>query len=162
MATDNIRYWDADCFIGWLAQESDKVDECQGVIRAGEAGEVRIVTSSLTLAEVIKLKRRTPLPSERQQEITAFFEHQYIIVRQLDRRTAERARDLIWNHNLDPKDAIHVATALQGHIARMDTFDNDLIKRSGKVGGNPPLVIGRPDVPEQLAMPTDPADQDDE
>ncbi len=145
------RYWDSDCFIGWLAEEPDKVDECRGVLRVAEAGDLQIITSSLTLTEVIKLKGRTTLPIEKEPEIRAFFEHQYIVVRQLNRRTAERARELIWRSGLDPKDSVHVATALAGNIPRMDTFDTELIKRSGTIG-DPPLIIGRPDKPEQMTL----------
>src|SRR5438128_11081236 len=111
-----VRYWDSGAFLGWLAIEPDKVDECRGVIKAAEEGNLRIVTSSLTLVEVIKLKSHAPMPHDRGPEIQRFFQHSWIIVRQLDRVTAERARDLIWQHGFDPKDATHVATALQARV----------------------------------------------
>jgi predicted nucleic acid-binding protein len=44
---------------------------------------------------------------------------------------------------LRPKDSIHVATAVRSKVDSMDTFDDALIKLSGKIG-NPPLVIQRP------------------
>lgn len=146
-----LRYWDSNAFLGWLAHEADKVDECRGVIRAAEAGQLRIVTSSLTLTEVIKLKSHAPLPPEKEPLIRDFFRHQYIVVRQLDRFTAEYARDLIWRHGFAPKDSIHVATAVMARVPHLDTFDGDLIAKSGQIG-DPPLIIGRPDVPEQLTM----------
>lgn len=148
---DPLRYWDSDAFIGWLAGEPDKVHECRGVIRAAEKGELRIVTSSLTLTEVIKLKRKPALGREHEQTINEFFKHEWIVVRQLDRFTAEYARELVWEHNFDPKDSIHVATAVRAGIPHLDTFDAKLIKRSGKIG-DPPIIIGRPDVPEQLSL----------
>jgi len=146
-----LRYWDSCAFLGWLANEADKVDECRGVIRAAEDGNLRLVTSSLTLTEVIKLKSQTPLPPDKEPEIRAFFMHDWIVVRQLDRRTAEYARELIWQHTFDPKDAVHVATAVLARVPHFDTFDGDLIKRSGHIG-DPPLVIARPYVPEQLGL----------
>ena len=156
-----VRYWDSDCFLGWLAEEPDKVSDCQSVIRAAEAGDLRIVTSSLTLVEVVKLKSRTPLPPEKEVVIRSFFEHSYIVIRQLDRRTAERARELIWKYGFNPKDSVHVATALVENVPRMDTFDGDLMKKSGMIG-SPPLIIGRPDLPEQYQfdLPTEPEDQE--
>jgi hypothetical protein len=33
-------------------------------------------------------------------------------------------------------------------IPRMDTFDGELIRRSGEIG-EPPLIIGRPDLPRE-------------
>jgi predicted nucleic acid-binding protein len=146
-----VRYWDSCAFLGWLAEEPDKVDECRGVIRAAEHGDLRITTSALTLAEVIKLKSKTPLPQDKEATISAFFMHDYIIVRQLDRKTAERARELIWRHNFDSKDAVHVATALSARVPHLDTFDGPMIARSGQIG-DPPLIIGRPAVPEQLTL----------
>lgn len=146
-----LRYWDACAFLGWLANEPDKVDECRSVIRAAESGDLRIVTSSLALVEVIKLKSGTPLPEDKESDIREFFKHEYIVVRQLDRFTAEYARELIWRHNFDPKDSVHVATAVLARVPHLDTFDGALIARSGQIG-DPPLVIARPNVPEQLTL----------
>jgi predicted nucleic acid-binding protein len=147
-----LRYWDSCTFLGWLAEEPDKVDDCQSVIRHAEAGNVRIVTSSLTLTEVIKLKGKPPLAAVAEPKIKAFFKHEWIVVVQLDRFIAEAARQLVWEHGLDPKDCVHVATALRTRVNRMDTFDEALIKRSGQIGN---LVIGRPDMPQQLEMEFD-------
>jgi predicted nucleic acid-binding protein len=36
----NYRYWDAVTFVGWLAEEPDKVIDCRPVIEAAEAGTV--------------------------------------------------------------------------------------------------------------------------
>lgn len=150
MATP-LRYWDACAFLGYLANEADKLDECRGVIRAAQEGNLRIVTSSLTLTEVIKLKSQTPLPQEKEPVIRDFFLHPWIVVQQLDRRTAEYARELIWQHNFDPKDAVHVATAVLARVPYFDTFDGDLIRRSGDIG-DPPLIIARPSVDEQMQL----------
>jgi predicted nucleic acid-binding protein len=143
------RYWDACTFLGWLSEEPDKVDECRGVIHQAEAGNVLIVTSSLTLVEVIKLKGEKSLAEEYEPTIREFFKHAWIVVRQLDRFIAEDARQFVWRHGFDPKDSVHVATALRSGVKRLDTFDDELISRSGLVGD---LVIGRPHLDEQLAF----------
>ncbi len=142
MAVDD-RYWDSDCFLGWLIGEEDKAMSCRSVIREAESGLLRIVTSALTLTEVIKLKKRTPLLANEQPKIDLFFKQPYIVVRQLDRRTAELARRMVWEHGFQPKDAVHVATAVRAKVHFLDTFDDDLIKKSGTIG-NPPLTIGHP------------------
>lgn len=147
----NRRYWDSNCFLGWLAAEEDKVDRCRGVIRAAEKGELVIVTSSFTTTEVIKLEKKTPLPPDKEHIITDFFKQDWIYVRQLDPRIAELSRHLIWHQGIAQKDSIHVATALTVGVVQLDTFDKDLIKKSGTIG-DPLLKIGRPDVPEQLRM----------
>lgn len=43
----DFRYWDSNAFLGWLAEEPDKIDYCRPVIVAAEAGKVRILTSTL-------------------------------------------------------------------------------------------------------------------
>jgi predicted nucleic acid-binding protein len=145
----NTRYWDSDAFIGWLAEEPDKVDECRAVIRAAEEGKLLIVTSALTLAEVLWLRGQERIPAENADKVERFFEHEYIVVNDLDRTLAEEARRLVWHHDIRPKDAIHVATALDAEVDRLETFDAGLIKKSGAVG-NPSLEIGRPNEPGTL------------
>ncbi len=63
----------------------------------------------------------------------------------LTRRLAEDARDLAWDHGVDPKDSVHVASALAAKVAVLNTFDNPLIGKSGLIG-TPPLVIEEPAV----------------
>ncbi len=145
------RYVDSDVFLGWLKKEPDKFEECRTVIKGAEGGRVKLVTSSITLVEVIKLGPGREIPESSQQMVVDFFKHEWIVVRQLDRRIAEQARLLIWKYGFAPKDSVHVATALIEGIDRMDTFDKELIKRSGEMG-NPPLAIGRPNLPHVVSF----------
>jgi predicted nucleic acid-binding protein len=144
MASDR-RYWDSCAFLGYLSNEADKADKCEAVLSAAEEGKLDIVTSALTLTEVIKTKGGPALPKDQEQKIRNFFEHSWIIVREVDRFIAEQARDLIWAHGLKPYDAIHLATALNLKLSVMDTFDGDLIKLTSKLG-NPRLAIGHPHI----------------
>lgn len=150
--TKPARYWDADPFIAWLTPEQEKADACEPVIHAAERGELVIVTSVLTLTEVIHLKNKAPLPRDVREKIEAFFRHEWIVVRQLDRFLAEDARELFWDGLVDSKDAVHVATALrvEPRVVQLDTFDDGLIKRDGTIG-DPPLRIGKPDMPKQTS-----------
>lgn len=142
----SIRYWDSCCFLGWLAEEADKVDSCKEVLDVAEAGHLTIVTSTLTLAEVVKLKgARAPLPPENEERIDEFFKRSFIVLRQVDRRVGELARRLYWQSGIDPKDAIHVATALIHGVAELDTTDRSLIKKSGvQIDDYGPLQIAWP------------------
>ena len=86
--------------------------------------------------------------------IRAFFKQPYIVIRDVDRRVGELAREMIWSHGVPQKDAIHLATALLTEgVVQLDTFDEgDLIKHSGKLG-EPPLVIAYPPLlQEQLEI----------
>lgn len=144
MAADR-RYWDSCAFLGYLNNEPDKADKCESVLQAAEEGKIDIVTSALTLTEVIKTKGGPAIPRDQEQKIRDFFEHPWIIVREVDRFVAEQARELIWAHGLKPYDAIHLATALNLKLAVMDTFDGDPIKLTGKIG-SPRLVIAHPHI----------------
>ena len=149
----DFRYWDSNAFLGWLAEEPDKIDYCRPVIKAAEAGRVRILTSALTIPEVLWIKGRDRIPADSAVRVEAFFRHEWILVRELDRFIAEDARALVWNHNVKPKDAIHVATALKRDvpIEQLDTFDGPLIRLSGKLG-DPPLIIGKPSMESSLPL----------
>ena len=148
----DLRYWDSGVFLAWLLPEADRRAACESVIRAAEHGDVRIVTSAITLTEVIRLKDHPPLKRQQESKINAFFKHKYIIVRALDRPIAEFARQLIWEFPaLKPKDSIHVATALRSKTPVVDSFDNDLLKLNEQLG-SPPLRIGSPHVPVQLEL----------
>ena len=151
----DYRYWDSVTFLGWLAAEPDKVAECRPVIEAAEGGSIVLVTSALTLTEVLWLKGHgeQKLSAHHAKKIADFFRHQWIVVREVDRFIAEAAREVVWTHNIKPKDAIHVATALHQDVEfdQFDTFDTGLIKLSGAIG-SPPLTIGRPNLPPNLPL----------
>lgn len=157
------RYWDACVFLGWFNDEPDKVNKCKGVIEQAEKGKLIIVTSALTLTEVVWLKDLPRLSEGSEETIRKFFERDYIAVRPVDRVIAEDARQLVWRHGVKPKDSVHVASALQLGIPILDTFDDKLIKLSGKLG-NPTLSIGHPDVSyqESLAFGKESDEQDPE
>jgi len=146
----NLRYWDSTVFLAWLLPEPKRHKECQEVLRAAKAGDVKIVTSALTLTEVIKLKGSPALKEDQETLIRRFFLNKYISVRNVDRFIAEEARVLVWRHNVPPKDSIHIATAIRFKVGCLDTYDaEDMIRLDGKLG-TPPLKIGAPrtDQPE--------------
>lgn len=126
----DYRYWDSATFLGWLSEEPDKIPEIKPVLDAAEAGNVMLVTSALTIPEVLWLKGHAKLPLEQARKVEAFFKHGWIVVRELDRFIAEEARALVWQKNVKPKDAIHLATALHQDVQldQFDTFDDGLIK----------------------------------
>ncbi len=141
--TIELIYWDTDAFLGWLQEEPDKVELCGGPLGRAKAGEVMIYTSTLTLAEVIWKKGGPPIPQEKAEIVRKFFRRSHFRIRNVTRRIAESAQDLVWNNGIKPKDAIHVATALDAGVPTLETFDEKLLGKTGTVG-NPPLVIRKP------------------
>ena len=157
----DYRYWDSATFLGWLSVEPDKVPSCKPVLQAAEAGTVTLITSALTIVEVIRLKGHERIPAHQTRKIDAFFKNSWIIVREVDRFIAEDARELVWDKNAKPIDAVHLATALRQdvQIDQFDTFDEGLIKHSGSFS-DPPLTIGRPSLPPKLPFEIDHDDED--
>lgn len=136
-------YWDSDCFLGWLEEEEDKVNQCGAVLAMCERHEAEIVTSTLTIAEVLMRGSELRLPAERRQAVRGLFAHSYIRTVMLSRPLAEAAQDLVWDHGVRPKDAVHVATAIDAKAVVLNTFDGRLIGKSGQIG-LPPLEIAKP------------------
>lgn len=151
------RYWDSGVFLALLLPEPERFPDCRSVLRAAERGQVQIVTSALTLTEVIHLKGKPKLlKEEHEAKLRGFFQHEYILIREVDRFIAEHARELIWRHGLHPKDSIHVATALRWKIPILDTFDADDLLPLNRKLGNPALEIGHPHMPEEPELPFPP------
>lgn len=119
------------------------MDGCRAVLDAAEAGQVLIVTSALTIAEVLAMRGRQPVSANVRDAVKAFFRRDYIAVENVSRRIAESARDFVWDYGVDPKDALHVATAVASRVDQFNTFDVKLLKKSGVIG-SPPLLIQKP------------------
>lgn len=142
------RYWDSDAFLGHLDGEPDKAAACAEVLEAASAGRIVIVTSALTIAEVLYCKGHKAVPKDNRERIAAFFKQPYISVQNVTRHISEVAREVYWDHNIRPKDAIHVATALAYKIPVLNTFDKDLLGMNLKLG-DPLLRIEKPHEPGQ-------------
>ena len=144
-------YWDTDAFLGWFQQEAGKVNLCAGTIERAETGEVLIVTSALTIAEVLWKRNAPRLTKDKAEILRKFFRRSYIRVWNINRTIAETAQDVVWNHDIHPKDALHVATALVVGVPTLETFDDGLIAKSGCCG-SPPLIIRQPIGPRQTDL----------
>jgi len=144
-------YWDSDAFLGWLQDEPGKVELCEGTIERAKRGEVLIVTSTLTIAEVLWLRGGPRIAEDKAEIVRKFFRRSYVRVRNVTRMMAENAQDLVWKHGVRPKDAIHVATAIDAKCPVLETFDDFLLKKSGVVGV-PALTIRKPIPPAQTKL----------
>ena len=142
MSVEKI-YWDSDCFLGHFEAEVGKAEKCDGVLQRARRGEVLVVTSALTLAEVLWMRRGPRLTVEKSRIVRRFFRNSFIRVYNVSRKVAESAQVLVWDHDIKPKDAIHVATALHLSVDALETFDAGLIGKGGDIG-EPLLLIREP------------------
>ena len=147
-------YWDSDCFLAYFQAELGKVEKCEGILEKAERGDVLIVTSTLTIAEVLWMRGAPRLTKDKATTVQKFFRKSYIRVVNVDRKIAESAQFHVWDNDVRPKDAIHVATAISYGCEALETFDVGLIGKSGKVG-SPLLLIREPQAAAHGRVPLD-------
>jgi hypothetical protein len=148
----DLVYWDSVAFLGMLNGEADKIQICDDVWDAGRNGKLLIVTSTLSSAEVIYVKGAKKLDPAKRSMVSNFFKAYHLSQRPLTRSIAELARDVVWDCNIQPKDAIHIATAAFYKVRDFHTFDGGLLgKKSVDVNGFT-VDIRKPYAPGQEEM----------
>lgn len=130
-------YWDSCAFLAWLQNEAGREAACRDTLERARKGEILIVTSALTIAEVLWTKNGPRLGQDKAEKLNRFFKRSSIRVVNLNRKIAEASQKLVWNDGIAPKDSIHVATAIEYGCDVLETFDTDLLKASGKIAGMP-------------------------
>lgn len=143
-------YWDSCAFLAYL-QDENGADLCELVLDAADHGQLLIVTSALTIAEVLNLRGKVKIGADRRDDVVKLFSQDYIHVRNITRRTGELARDLFWDHDIPAKDALHVAAALEARLPVMNTFDDTLLKRGKALESR--LRIEKPFYSHQTELP---------
>ncbi|MDO8771517.1 MAG: type II toxin-antitoxin system VapC family toxin [Burkholderiaceae bacterium] len=125
-------YWDADAFLRIINRDGDAADlqGCDDVWAACTKGTTHIVTSTLTVTEVIHKKGIPKIDLAHRPLINNFFRSAFISLKPLTREIAELARDVVWDSNIMPKDAIHVATCAYFRIRELHTFDKNLVSKT--------------------------------
>jgi predicted nucleic acid-binding protein len=73
-------YWDSFVWLGVLNEEPDKVHSARWVIECAERGEVEIWTSTITLAEVYKVRPATgDADPDADRKLDDFLSQPYIV-----------------------------------------------------------------------------------
>ncbi len=143
------RLWDSNVILDYLSGNPNVQPDCDNLITQAGGGDLEIVVTAVTEAEVAFLDGLSD--DEAEAKIREFFPRKYIIPVAIDTHTATIARHLIRTHHLHGADAIHLATAIRWHIAILETTDPDLLKLNG-LEGNPPITIQRPRFVGTLSM----------
>ena len=150
-------YWDSCVFIALISNLEDeesieKRNNCTAVLSQAMDGSVQILTSTVSLTEVITAEgfRKKKTPDKIKDKLRDLFREPYITLINCDLLRAEEARELIWNHKITALDAIHVASAVYAKVQAMHTYDglsqkkrSGILSLDGKIG-DPPLKIVTP------------------
>ena len=151
-SSNQRRYWDSCNWISLIAEdEVERANICERILEDAAAGNTVVITSTLTLAEVIKQKGTPVLPESDERTIIKFFEQSYLLVHDVTRVVAERARHLSRVYGLKPPDAVHLATAL---LANADFFETWNINDFGHIpSGDLAIKIREPSWVGNLRLP---------
>ena len=144
MAVERL-YMDSCCFIESVkskfgdAQE-DRANDLwylQKLLTAAKNGDIEVITSYLTLAECTHAKSVNP--DEQFEDVKRLFRSilssgKVVKLAQLTKGTAELARDLRWEHDINVRgaDAIHLATAITTRCKEFLSFDSNKSKSPAK------------------------------
>lgn len=138
-------YWDSCCFIDYL-EGTERGEVLKGVASQKDDGKLTIVTSAITITEVIKLNKGTA--ADKKRIVEAFAQDKGLLIVDLTKHLAEEARDVIWKYSMQKHrwDAIHLASAIYVNkyhpIDEIHSFDRDLLKLNGDE--NIPIPIVEP------------------
>lgn len=135
-------YWDANLFLSYVEGTPGRFETIQAIITAAEFDEVRIYTSTISVAEVAFAgAERTigVLDPAVAHSIAHLWTDRLLNLVEVSYDIALAARDvvrgsLLHGPRLKPMDAVHLATARHVAVSRMHTFDGQLHKHSERLG----------------------------
>jgi predicted nucleic acid-binding protein len=156
-------YWDSCSWIAYIKQETvvDEVTKeqerrfemCKGILRDAEEGNIEIVTSAFTLAEVCKAPK---VKDSGVDYIPSFFDKSYILLVPVDKSVGLKAQalQLAGVYGLKPADATHIASACIAECEELHTFDDDILSLDKKIiGANGlPMKICKPNQETELPL----------
>lgn len=144
MSNSLIQYWDSDVLIHALQRTPEHLTELEPLISEAESGNIQILLSTFTLMEIYKdLDGINAISKDDDELIISFFENPYFIFKDVTQPIALSTRQISREFGIKPKDAVHVATALYYNVPVLFSYDDGLLKKSGKIG-SPALEIVKP------------------
>lgn len=119
-------FWDSCVIIDYLQQEVTRYPDIRPMVERAEKGQLHIVVSEISVAEVIKLEKlaiRGVDIADQTSIIGEWFEFPYVIPRIVDRRISFLAAQIKRNHNVKTCDAVILATAIRHDVNFVYTYD---------------------------------------
>jgi predicted nucleic acid-binding protein len=148
-------YWDSCVFLSAIQQTAGRYAILKAILDCAAADRVVIVTSALTIAEVVKMDCGSADSAQMAKDAVAiqqFFENDYLAIKNVDRIVAAQASDIVRQYGIKPPDAIHIVTALISKCDRLETYDERLLRLDNRIGW-PTLRISVPREPDEDTYP---------
>ena len=142
-------YWDSCVYLDFLRGGHPNQAHLRAVLKDWEAGKVTLVTSTLTIAEVLYVPGVQPavrLDESRREDLIDLFRptgDRELTLVELTRPIAEAARDLCWSRGVARRTRCTWPRRSQ-QAARSCTHDERLQNKSRQVGGDPILEVAQP------------------
>lgn len=117
-------YWDSCVFIDGHQKTPGRIPHILEIEKTAKQGKYRIITSTLAIAEVVKIPNRPMLTVSEEKQIREYFLNRWVSLVPLDRPVATEAAALVRNHKLKPPDAVRLATAMRCGCMALCTYDS--------------------------------------
>jgi predicted nucleic acid-binding protein len=154
-------YWDANVFLSYVDGDQDRIPDIDEFFRKARAGEVEIVTSTLSIVEVAfgsEEKTGRALDAETRNAIDELWKPggavtlvEFFPLVALDARGLIRTA-MTRGWSLKAADAIHLATAMRQSVSAIHTYESGWRKYSPDIG----CPISEPQHPQLTFPPTTP------
>jgi predicted nucleic acid-binding protein len=123
-------YWDSCSWLGFINEDEDKIVGLRYVLDQAKNGAIDILTSTVTLAEVFRLKCERGverLPEDKDKIFEDLLDQPYVVYVQVTRDVGIWARRLLRRTTglKCPQDAIHLASAAINNADELHTFDGN-------------------------------------
>ena len=122
------KYLDANIFINAILYEDDKAKKCKEIISKIVKNEMEGVTSVLTWDEVVYAIKRLIGMEKAKDFGNKFFNIPNLKLLNTDKDIVMYAQKFITLYGINPRDAIHAATALKHNIKEIVSDDSDFDK----------------------------------
>lgn len=119
-----VLYLDSSAFIAAIKAESGS-EPIQQLLEEVDRGRLTLIAATASLVEVRGGGRSHSVDPLTDKRIRGILEGPSVVLVELDRIVAAKARDLTVAHHLRTWDAVHLASAIVGGAEVLMTIDND-------------------------------------
>ncbi|MEK6850201.1 MAG: type II toxin-antitoxin system VapC family toxin [Nanoarchaeota archaeon] len=121
-------YLDANIFLYPHSGEGPKAKACIAILKNLSENKINAFTSSLTWDEINYALRKILGKEKAIEQSRIFLETPNLVFLKVDEETINVAQDIIEKYAINPRDAIHAATAIINKAEGIVTDDSDFDK----------------------------------
>lgn len=119
------KYLDTTAFTYAILYDDEKAIKCKSFMKKVAKGIVVGFTSVITWDEVVYTIKKTLGKEIASEESRKFLNFPNLRLIKLDKNILQKAHELIQKYSLNPRDAIHISTAIISDIQDIISDDND-------------------------------------